>query len=90
MNEIDKDKTIIINGSLLHTILLIFILMIVFGAFCMQMVFNYMETRDRQHMMDLQAINMVAGTVASSEQLAQMRDEIRTIFDKRKDKQATK
>lgn len=85
-----ENKTIIINGSLLHTILLILILMITFGSFCMQLVFNYMESRDRQHMMDLQAINMVAGSVASSEQLAQMRDEIKTIFEKKKDKQTTK
>ena len=50
----------------------------------MQVVFNYMESRDRKNMMDLQAMGMVAGSVIGTEQLAQMRDDIKTIFEKKK------
>ena len=78
------DKKIIIDGNLLHTILLVFILMITFGSFCMQLVFNYMESRDRQNMMDLQAIGMVAGSTASMEELANMKDEVKAILVKKK------
>lgn len=78
------DKKIIIDGNLLHTILLVFILMITFGSFCMQLVFNYMESRDRQNMMDLQAIGMVAGSTASMESLFQMKDEVKAILVKKK------
>jgi uncharacterized membrane protein YciS (DUF1049 family) len=82
--KINGDKTITINGSLLQTLLLILILVITFGGFCMQVVFNYMESRDRKNMMDLQAMGMVAGSVIGTEQLAQMRDDIKTIFEKKK------
>jgi uncharacterized membrane protein YciS (DUF1049 family) len=78
------DKKIIIDGNLLHTILLVFILMITFGSFCMQLVFNYMESRDRQNMMDLQAIAMIAGSTASMEALVQMKDDLKTTLVKKK------
>jgi hypothetical protein len=84
MSDADENKTIVINGSLLHTLLLIAILMFVFGSFCMQIIFNFMESRDRDNIQDLQVIGMVAGSIANTEQLMQTKEDVKSILDKRK------
>jgi hypothetical protein len=73
----------------INTLLLIIILAVLTGFAGSQMVFNYLSARDRQQLMDLQVISMVAGTTANTEQLMDIKFQYKDVLNK-KSKGATK
>lgn len=84
MEDINHKTEKSINTDLLHTALLILICLIAFTGFCMQIVFNYIESKDRQKIMDLQVISMVAGSIANAEQFVQMKGDVSSMLEIRK------
>lgn len=68
----------------INTLLLVAILVILSGFAASQTVFNYLSARDREKLMDLQVISMVAGTTANTEQLWDIKAQYKDVLNKKK------
>ena len=60
--ETIKDKVVLINGSLLNTMLLIVLVVLVFGFFCSQIVVNYMSYQIREQTLNYVAKDIMSGS----------------------------
>lgn len=90
MQVTDAGRVVAVSESALkatsdiNTLLLIIILAVLTGFAGSQMVFNYLSARDRQQLMDLQVISMVAGTTANTEQLMDIKAQYKDVLNKKK------